>query len=163
MYEAEIAVIKKDLNIEHLDIRFTWLPSRKYVSKARGSTGDHTKMNGWHRIRVATLGWSYEDVVKIILHELRHAWQFGTGICDTEWKQGKRGGRGKMVYSWKGTSYCVARPEYLRSAVKYRSRPEEIDAYGYQDDAWQKLFGGQRKAVQTPQRAVAQAFLLAME
>lgn len=162
MYAAEIAAIKKSLGIEHLDIRFEWYANKRYINKRKGSTGDHTKMNGWHRIRVATLGWSYEDVIKIIAHELRHAWQFGTGVCYTEWKEGNGRRRGGWVYTFTGTSYSVARSDYKRSAVKYRQRPEEIDAYAYQDDAWVKLFGGKRQKVQTPESSVAAAFLAAL-
>src|SRR5262245_26062905 len=146
MYADEIARIIADLGIEGLHIEWHWL-NRKYVS--RHWTGTHEQLGPLHVIKIALKGWSYEDIVKAIAHELRHAWQFGTKVCVYS----------KGVYSWSGTQYCGPRASYRRRTVKYRKRPEEIDAYAYQDDAWKKLFGGKAsRKTDTSQSVTAALF-----
>lgn len=144
MYEQEIARIKDDLGIAGLVIEWTWL-KRKYVS--RQYTGTYYHQGGRPRIAVALKGWSYKQVVLIIAHELRHAWQYATLTYHPD------------TCAWSGTQFAgpVAEMSYK---TPYRKRAIEVDAYAYQDDCWTRLFeaGSKKKKASTPAGTLALMF-----
>lgn len=155
MYEREIAIIKADLGIEDIDIDWRWV-NRRWLRRTRKFTtwGDYQYRQPRPRIRIATKR-SYEDVIKCIAHELRHAWQRKNGVLLVE-----RIGRRSWKYTWSGTTFCTGRKVYVRK--KYEERPHEIDAFAYQEDAWKRLFGGKSIEKPTPRTVVADLFLSAL-
>lgn len=152
-YAPEIAAIIADLDIGDLTITWEWVQA-KYVDPRRKWVGSHEMLaNGTHRVKIALRYADDKERIKTIAHELRHAWQFDRRIC-IRLKTSR--------YDWKGTQFVGPRTNYRRVGGKARLElAEEIDARGYEKDAWARLFEGKRTtAVFVPAtRTVPQARL----
>ncbi len=150
MYIAEIDAIKADLGIEGIAVKWRW-KKRAQLRTTRTTTivGEHWYLGGMdHRIDIATER-SYESIVEIIAHELRHAWQTQTGTLVYK----------KHVH-WTGTRFVEASVYSRRK--KYWNREHERDARAYASDAMVRLFqDAKQKVRQTPERATAALFALA--
>lgn len=155
MYTNEIAIIKADLGIEDLDIDWRWVNERWLRRTSKSITwGDYQHRQPRPRISIATER-RYEDVIKCIAHELRHAWQRKNGVLLVEYIGGR-----SWKHTWHGTPFCTGRKVYRRK--KYAERPHEIDALAYQEDAWVRLFKYKPDKRETPKTKVAGLFLGSM-
>lgn len=132
MYSMDEAVvlILKDMGYTGSNPTIEYIDSA-YVTRRPGMysslVGDYTV--DYNHIRVATK-LPYEQVMDTLAHELRHAWQWQTGVLQNT----------NDYYRWKGTRFYTRKKVWKRCV--YEQRPQEIDARAYARYAWVRLFKG---------------------
>jgi hypothetical protein len=141
-YQPFIDAIRKDLKIPDtmiIDLRFADLRGRR-----SGDATTHSKT--YSKVRVSK-HLSHNEILRVLMHELRHVWQYTSGTMESKVEKIKRGYSYKKV--WNNTVYDDYGMKTRTHYNKYYTSPWEVDARAYADKLFTLFPGGKVKAVQS--------------
>jgi hypothetical protein len=138
-YQPYIDVIRKDLGIPddaHIEVMF--------VAWRSSTRGDAIYYPGskYGEIHVSKF-YSHAETLRILLHELRHVWQYYSGMFIKTHKLLSWGKKTRYVSIgiWDGKEYEDYSGKANKYFNKYRSSPWEVDAREYEKELY-RLFPG---------------------
>lgn len=112
LYYPEIAWCIQDLQLEYVPICWRFCKIRPYGYVYKRAT---------HYLIKIARNIDTEEKIKTIFHELRHVWQWESELLDPS---------GKIWYSRKRA--------YHLWKFEYDKRPDEIDAFKYEESAYRR-------------------------
>lgn len=140
MFEAEIALLKAHLKVEHWTVEWQFREVAAYNFNKRKFTatlGDYERLGPTKALIRVAYRRSKVSTLETLAHELRHLWQDDREVNEVVWLPLKR--KSVPLHKWQGSEFLPAQ-EYLHTTSSRWYLPEEIDARAYASWTLEHLF-----------------------